>query len=62
MTCQSWSKLSLHVLILCVLAGNAVWAQQEENRGFVFYESFQGSTNAIGVVNRRWGVLLNDTG
>jgi hypothetical protein len=52
MTCQSWSRLLLHVLIFWVLAGNAVWAQQEENRGFVFYESFQGSTNAIGMVNR----------
>ena len=52
MTRQGWSLLWLPVLIAWVLAGNAVWAQQDETRGFVFYESFYGSTNAIGMVNR----------
>jgi hypothetical protein len=52
MTSRSWPRLWLPVLMVWVLAGNAGWAQQDESRGFVFYESFYGSTNAIGMVNR----------
>lgn len=52
MSRQGWSRVWLPVLITWVLAGHAVWAQQDETRGFVFYESFYGSTNAIGMVNR----------
>ncbi len=52
MTRQSWLRGSLPVLLLWVLAGNAVWAQQGDERGLVFYESFYGSANSLGMVNR----------
>lgn len=49
---HDWLRLPLRIFLLSLLAGGAAWAQQGEERGFVFYESFQGSANAIGAVNR----------
>ena len=52
MTFQKGLRFAAYVLFAAVLGASILEASHEEERGFDLYASFQGSANAIGVVNR----------